>query len=538
MHKAGFLTWWSGVRRTLVLALAAAAPFVAPATRAECVTAAWNPSPDPTVVGYNLYYGGASQSYTNMVALGNLTSTVVTGLLSGDQLFFAVTAVNDAGLESAFSNEVAYQVPGAQLGPVPPPVTWPSLTNIVYGTALGAAQLDASSSVPGSFSYNSPAGTVLNAGSQVLSVTFNPADTSSYLPVTINVALLVVPNALTITAANVTQFFGAASPALTASYTGFVNGDTLSSLATLPTLSTTATPGSPVGNYPIQVSGAVSPNYAINFVSGTLTILPAATLALVTSSANPSLAGAAVTFTAALSAVPPGAGAPTGTVQFIIDGAVAGAPAPLTGAAASYTTSALGYGAHTVAAQYFGDGNFTGTTNLLAGAQVVNSSLVSGPCTVAYGPVTGAKLPLATLLSSASQGAGNSITLASIVSSSANGGSVSSRNGWIFYVPPPGLTNGDSFTYAITDGRTQVPGTVTLTPGCDDGSSANLTIGLEGDGSYAINGSGVPGRLYQLQFTDGSQWQVLGQVLVDPNGCFAFIDPSGSPHRRYRSLCL
>jgi len=457
MDKAGFLTRSSRVRRTIVLALVAAAPFMAPAARAESVTATWNPSPDPTVVGYNLYYGGASQTYTNMVPLSNITSAVVSDLLPGSQCFFAATAVNAAGLESAFSNEVAYQVPGAPPGPVPPPVSWPSLANIVYGTALGAAQLDASCSVPGSFSYNPPAGTVLNAGSQVLSVTFNPADTSSYVPVT---------------------------------------------------------------------------------VSGTLTILPAATLALVTSSANPSLTGAAVTFTAALSAVPPGAGVPTGTVQFIIDGAIAGAPAPLTGAAASYTTAALGYGAHTVAAQYAGDGNFTGTTNLLASAQVVDTSLVSGPCTVVYDPVTGAKLPLATLLSSASPGGGNAIALASLATSSANGGTVSRRNGWILYLPPPGYTNADSFTYVITDGPTQVPGTVTLTPGGDDGSSANLSIGIEDDGSYAIRGSGVPGRRYQLQFTDGSSWQVLGRVVVDANGCFAFVDPSGSPHRRYRSVCL
>ena len=36
-------------------------------------------------------------------------------------------------------------------------------------------------------------------------------------------------------------------PALTAGYSGFVNGDTASRLTTLPTLTTTATAGSPVG---------------------------------------------------------------------------------------------------------------------------------------------------------------------------------------------------------------------------------------------------------------------------------------------------
>ncbi len=36
----------------------------------------------------------------------------------------------------------------------PPPITWPAPANIVYGTALSAAQFDASSTVAGSFSYS------------------------------------------------------------------------------------------------------------------------------------------------------------------------------------------------------------------------------------------------------------------------------------------------------------------------------------------------------------------------------------------------
>ena len=50
----------------------------------------------------------------------------------------------------------------------------------MYGTALSAAQLDATSSVAGTFAYSPAAGTVLGAGSQTLSVTFTPTDTSDY----------------------------------------------------------------------------------------------------------------------------------------------------------------------------------------------------------------------------------------------------------------------------------------------------------------------------------------------------------------------
>jgi endoglucanase len=53
-------------------------------------------------------------------------------------------------------------------------ITWPVPSAIVYGTPLTAAQLDASSTTPGTFTYTPPAGTVLGAGPQTLSVSFLP----------------------------------------------------------------------------------------------------------------------------------------------------------------------------------------------------------------------------------------------------------------------------------------------------------------------------------------------------------------------------
>ena len=68
------------------------------------------------------------------------------------------------------------------------------------------------------------------------------------------------------------------NPALTVSYSGFVNGDTAASLTTPPSVSTTATAGSGVGTYPITASGAVSSNsnYTISYVAGTLAVTKAA----------------------------------------------------------------------------------------------------------------------------------------------------------------------------------------------------------------------------------------------------------------------
>jgi hypothetical protein len=87
--------------------------------------------------------------------------------------------------------------------------------------------------------------------------------------------LTVTPANLTITADNKTKVYGAALPALTASYSGFVNGQTATNLTTQPTLTTTATAASHVGSYTITASAAADPNYIINYVQGTLTVTAA-----------------------------------------------------------------------------------------------------------------------------------------------------------------------------------------------------------------------------------------------------------------------
>ena len=76
------------------------------------VTLAWNPSSDPTVVGYNIYYGGASGNYTNTLSAGNATNMTISGLVEGATYYFAATTYNSSGVQSQFSNEAVYTVPG------------------------------------------------------------------------------------------------------------------------------------------------------------------------------------------------------------------------------------------------------------------------------------------------------------------------------------------------------------------------------------------------------------------------------------------
>ena len=72
-----------------------------------------------------------------------------------------------------------------------PTITWATPSPIIYGTALSSTQLNATASVPGTFVYSPVSGTVLGAGSQTLSVTFTPTDTTDYNAATATVTLVV-----------------------------------------------------------------------------------------------------------------------------------------------------------------------------------------------------------------------------------------------------------------------------------------------------------------------------------------------------------
>jgi MBG domain (YGX type) len=90
-----------------------------------------------------------------------------------------------------------------------------------------------------------------------------------------NYTLIVDPAVLTITANNTSMTYGGTVPSLSASFTGFVNGDDPSSLMTQPKLSTPASAASPAGTYTITASGATDPNYTFTYQTGTMTVRPA-----------------------------------------------------------------------------------------------------------------------------------------------------------------------------------------------------------------------------------------------------------------------
>ncbi len=78
--------------------------------------------------------------------------------------------------------------------------------------------------------------------------------------------------ALTITANNVTKVYGDPVGFNGITYTGFVNGEDSSVLATLPVLNTTYIAGDTADTYAVTVSGASAQNYDITYQDGTYTV--------------------------------------------------------------------------------------------------------------------------------------------------------------------------------------------------------------------------------------------------------------------------
>ncbi|GFO69565.1 hypothetical protein GMLC_31440 [Geomonas limicola] len=215
------------------------------------------------VNAYNAYYW-SSDSYPNVVDLNwlptgadpNLGDKWMVRSLGGTVLSSWVTVLTPP--------EIKHVIPlRDKLKPV---LTWPAPAPIAAGTALGPAQLNASSSVPGNFSYAPPSGSILSTGiGQQLSVTFTPSDQDNYSVATKSVPLTVT-GGITITLSG-----------LTASYDG-----TPKSVGT-----STVPPGKPVqityngsssaprnaGSYQVLATGS-DPAYP-GVASGQLVIAPA-----------------------------------------------------------------------------------------------------------------------------------------------------------------------------------------------------------------------------------------------------------------------
>ena len=216
---------------------------------------------------------------------------------------------------------------------------------------------------------------------------------------------------------------------------------------------------------------------------------PAAAGVTVTSSANPSVTGQAVTLTATVTG---SVGTPGGTVQFNVDGAGFGAPVTLSaGGTATTTTSSLAVGTHSVAATYSGDATYAGAAGALAGGQVVNEAGTTTSVTLTSGANPSA--------------AGGSVTFTATITPAAPGagtptGTVQFRDGAGDLGAPQALSAGAA---SLT--------TTTLAPG-----SHGITAEYSGNASFGPSTS--PALSHSVSAANSAPASSADAYAVDEDG--------------------
>jgi hypothetical protein len=248
---------------------------------------------------------------------------------------------------------------------------------------------------------------------------------NNYIVTFLTIATGVInPAPLVITASSTTVPYRSPVPAITASYSGFVNAETNSVLTAQPICSTTYAQGSPVGIYPTSCSRAAAVNYSISFTAGTLTVNRA--ILTITAKNQSKTYGTVLSFTGTEFT---SAGLITGDSITSVTLSSAGGPATATVAGSPYTivpTSAVGTGLTNYTITYV-NGAFTvnpapltitgknqsktyGTTFTFTGAEftiggtlyngdAVTSVSLTSPGALANAPVAGS--PYAIVASSA-----------------------------------------------------------------------------------------------------------------------------------------
>jgi hypothetical protein len=124
-------------------------------------TLVWDPSSGTDVItNYNIYYGVASATYTAAVAAGTNTTVSISNLAEGTTYYFAATAVDTFGLESAYSTEASALIPANR----PPadisltPITVVTLPNTVLRLPIGSSLVNT-----GQLTFSLDSGAPVNA---------------------------------------------------------------------------------------------------------------------------------------------------------------------------------------------------------------------------------------------------------------------------------------------------------------------------------------------------------------------------------------
>ncbi|MGZ3835998.1 MAG: MBG domain-containing protein, partial [Mucilaginibacter sp.] len=247
------------------------------------------PSPNTYVVGATVTLiptnsGNQATSISVTPALPAGLSIATDGTISGTPT--TVSAATDYTVTATNGDGDGVSVVNLTINPQLPAITYNTPNIFTYGTTITALSPSSSGGAIDSYSISPslPSGLIFDTNTGIISGKPTAATVAADYTVTASnvtgdgsfvINIVVNKATLTVTADDQSKVYGAANPSLTATYTGFVNGDTQASINTLATLGTTATTTSGVGTYTITASAASDNNYTFTYVAGTLTVTKA-----------------------------------------------------------------------------------------------------------------------------------------------------------------------------------------------------------------------------------------------------------------------
>ena len=229
----------------------------------------------------------------------------------------------------------------------------------------------------------------------------NQDNTTTNLVVTVNPSVYGQSISFTASVAAVAPGTGTPSGSVT-----FSDGSTLGTVTLTAGAATYTTTRLATGQQSITAAYNGNSTFATSTSALTQTVNQDGTSTVVTASANPSVFGQSVTFTATVSPAAPGSGTPTGSVTFM-DGSTTLGSGTLNGSgAATISTKTLAVGLHAITAVYGGDGNFITSTSPTLN-QAVNQDWTSTALSTSVNPsVYGQSVTFTATVSAAAPGSG------------------------------------------------------------------------------------------------------------------------------------
>lgn len=333
-------------------------------------------------------FAGANDDYTQEVDAAETTTTVASSpnpSVFGQPVTVTATVAPVAPSTGTPEGTVQFYVDGDLV----------ASSALVDGVATAALTTLTVGSHSITATYQSGEVNYLNSTSSPVTQQVNKAATKTTLSSSAPTSVFGQPVTFTADVAVLAPGAGAPSGTIT-----FADGATV--LDTVPVSSGTGfqatytTSSLSVGQHAITATYSGDGSFLGSNASVGQTVQKAQTATVVTSSNNPAMTGQATQFTATVSAVAPGAGTPTGTVLFTVNGMPLGVVPLVDGAATSGSFASLSPGTYKVKAQYNGDGNFRTSSALLDQGMGLNvtkgatdMALTSGPDPATHGdPVT------------------------------------------------------------------------------------------------------------------------------------------------------